>query len=277
MVCKPASVALLVFVGLAAFVVGGRGAIMGWPLAVVLLAGTAGSAGANAVSCYLERDLDAAMVRTRRRPLPTGRISPPTRALWFGLALILVALVLSATLGPLTLGLMLLAQLDYLVIYILLTKRRSRWNVLWGSFSGGVPALFGWAAATGSLDLAPVLMAALVVLWIPAHIWTLAIFHTADYRRAGVPMLPAVVDLRKAARCLACTAVLAFLASLALYPAAGLGHLYLAVALVSGSVLAGGNVLLALRPSPRAAWLLFKLSSPYLLLVFGAMAVDALR
>jgi protoheme IX farnesyltransferase len=273
--CKPASVALLVFVGLAAFLVASKGDVRLWPLVVVLVAGTTGSGGANAVSCYLERDLDAAMTRTRLRPLPAGQIHPPERALWLGLGLMAVSLVLSATLGPLALGLMLLGQVDYLVVYILLAKPRSRWGVLWGSLSGGAPAAFGWVAATGRLELTPILMAALVVLWIPSHIWTLALFYADDYRRAGVPMLPAVVDVSKATRCLACTAVLALAGSLVLIPVAGMGQLYLAVALVSGLVLVGGNVALAWRPTPRLARLLFKLSSPYLLVLFAAMVAEA--
>jgi len=273
--CKPASVALLVFVGVASFLVGGRGQADLWPLAVVILAGGAGSAGANAASCWFDRDLDAAMTRTRGRPLPAGRIRPPERALQLGLALMALALALSATLGPAAVALMLLGELDYLLVYSVLLKRRSRWNIFWGSLSGGVPAMFGWLAATGSVGWAPLLMAALVVLWIPSHIWTLAMYYADDYRRVAVPMLPAV-DRAKAARCLACTAVLALIASLALVPVAGLGRLYLVVAAAAGMVLAGGNLALALRPSRRAARLLFKLSGPYLVVVFTAMAVDAM-
>jgi len=270
-VAKPASIALLVFVGLAAFFVGGRGQLPTWPLLVVLVGGIAGSGAANAITCYIDRDIDAVMVRTRRRPLPSGRIRPAERALCFGLALALIALALSATLGSLAFGLMLIGLLDNVVVYSLLTKRRSRWNVLLGGFSGGVPVAFGWVAATGRLAWAPILMAALVVLWIPGHIWTLAIYHAEDYRKVHVPMLPVVTSLRAAARCLACTAVLTLAASLALCPVAGFGPLYLAVALPTGLALTAGNLYLALRPSRKTAWLLFKLSSPYLLVVFAAM------
>lgn len=265
----------MVFVGVASFLVGGRGEIALWPLAVVVLAGAAGSAGANAASCWFDRDMDTIMTRTRERPLPAGRINPPVRALHLGLALMALALALSATLGPWAVAFMLLGELDYVLVYSVLLKRRSRWNILWGSLSGGAPAMFGWVAATGSVGWAPLLMAALVVLWIPSHIWTLAMYYADDYRRAQVPMMPAV-DLKKAARCLACTAVLALLASLALGPVAGPGRLYLITALIAGAVLAGGNLALALRPSRRAARLLFKLSSPYLVVVFTAMAVDAM-
>lgn len=272
---KPASVALLVFTGLASFLVAG-GRVLAWPLLVVLLAGTAGSAGANAVTCYIDRDIDAVMVRTRRRPLPSGSVRPAERALCFGLALALIALALSATLGSLAFGLMLIGLLDNVVVYSLLTKRRSRWNVLWGGLSGGIPVAFGWVAATGRLSASAVLMSALVVLWIPTHIWNLVIYYSEDYQRVRVPMLPVVIGLSKATRCLASTAVLLYAGSLALCAVEGFGWVYLAVAAPAGLALVLGNIHLARRPSRPAAWRLFKLSSPYLLLLFAAMVLDML-
>ncbi|MGQ9555596.1 MAG: protoheme IX farnesyltransferase [Anaerolineae bacterium] len=167
---KPASIALLVFTGLASYVVASRGQMSPKSAALILLAGIAGSAGANATTCYVDRDVDAIMKRTQRRPLPAGRIRPPERALHYGLSMMAIALALAALLGSLAFALMILGLLDNVVVYSLLTKRRSRWNVLWGGISGGVPAAFGWSVATGSLNLTAVLMAALVVLWIPNHI-----------------------------------------------------------------------------------------------------------
>ena len=273
--CKPASVALLVFVGLATFLVAAGGPSPAWPLAVVLLAGATGSAGANAASCYFDRDLDAAMRRTHRRPLPGDRIRPPERALQLGLALMATALALSATLGPLAFGLMLVGQLDYVLVYCLLAKRRTRWNVVWGSISGAVPVLFAWAAATGTLSLHALLMATLVVLWIPTHIWTLALYHVEDYRRANVPMLPAVSSWRQVSVGLGVAAILTVVMSLALVPVGGYGWGYGATAAGTGLALLVGNAYLARRRSRSAARLLFKLSSPYLLVIFAALALSA--
>ena len=273
---KPASIILLVFTGLASYVVASRGQVSAQSALLILLAGIAGSAGANATTCYVDRDIDAIMKRTQRRPLPAGKIRPPERALHYGLGMMAIALTLAALRGPLTFALMLLGLLDNVVVYSLLTKRHSRWNVLWGGISGGVPVAFGWSVATGSLNLTAVLMAALVVLWIPNHIWNLAIVHTEDYRRVRVPMLPVATDLASALRCLASTVVLLYAVSLALYFLGHFGIVYLAVTAPLGLVLTIGNLYVALRPSKERAWLMFKLSSPYLLLLFAGMMMDVL-
>jgi len=273
---KPASVALLVFTCLASLVVASQGHAPPRLILTVFVAITAGCAGANAVTCYLDRDIDSLMTRTQRRPLPTGRIRPPERALHFGLGLMLMALALAGSLNFLTFLLMLLGLLDNVVVYSLLTKRRNHWNVLWGGISGGLPAAVGWSAATGALNLTAVLIAALVVLWIPNHIWNLAIFHTEDYRRVRVPMLPVVYELEKALRYLASTVLLLYGASLALYFVGGFGYIYLGIAAFSGLGLSAGNLYLTLRPSREGAWLMFRLSSPYLLLLFVGMLLDVL-
>ena len=271
---KPLSVALLVFTGVGGLFVGSGGRPDGRSLVLLLLAGTAGASAANVITCYIDRDMDAIMVRTRRRPLPTGRVAPPSRALLFGLVLMALSLLLAALQGPLCLALMALGLFDNIVVYSLLAKRRNRLSVLWGGLSGGVPVAYGWAAATGTLGLTPLLMASLVVLWIPNHIWNLALYHAEDYRKVGVPMLPVVSELSKAVRCIASTVALMFAASLAIHFAGGFGAVYLAAAVVLGLALLAGNTYLALRPSRPLAWVLFKLSSPYLLLLFVAMMAD---
>ncbi|MDH4209237.1 MAG: UbiA family prenyltransferase, partial [Anaerolineae bacterium] len=142
--------------------------------------------------------------------------------------------------------------------------------------SGGIPVLAGWAAVRGEIDLTALLMAAVVVLWIPNHIWNLAIFHAEDYRRVHVPMLPAVVSLEKTTRCTMATVLLMFLLSLALYPVGGFGPIYLTAAFTFGLLVSVSNFALALRPSRERSWVLFKASSPYLFVLFLAMAVDVL-
>jgi protoheme IX farnesyltransferase len=147
-------------------------------------------------------------------------------------------------------------------------------NVIWGGFSGGLPALFGWVAVSGSINLTALLIAAIVVLWIPNHIWNLAIFYSDDYQKVRVPMLPAVFELKKTLRCILATVLLMYLLSILLYFFGQFGPIYLGLALASGLFISLGNIYLVLRPSPQRAWIMFKLSSPYLFLLFMGMILD---
>jgi len=128
----------------------------------------------------------------------------------------------------------------------------------------------------GEIDLAALLIAAVVVLWIPNHIWNLAIFHAEDYKKVRVPMLPAIVSLEKTTRCTMATVVLMYVLSIALYFVADLGPIYLFTALVFGLFITVSNFLLALHPSREKSWLMFKLSSPYLFVLFLSMVADVI-
>ena len=280
-VTKPPSVALLTFTSVAAMIVAARGG--GYAVAVsaglylqAVAAIALAAAGTNAVTGYIDRDMDAVMERTKRRPIPTGRIYPPERALAWGLALIVIGLVLGWLINPLSALCLLLGFLDDAIVYNLLTKRRSPLNIVLGGFSGGLPALFGWTAITNSISLTPILIAALVVLWIPNHIWNLAIAHTEDYKKVQVPMLPAVYSLRGTVRCIVSTVLLTYVFSVVLGIVGPFGWIYMGTALVSGLVVSIGNIRLLLDPTRERAWSLFKLSSPYLFLLFLAMIVDVL-
>jgi protoheme IX farnesyltransferase len=274
-VTKPRSVFLLAFTAVGAMVV----AAEGWDIPlnlflVALLAITAGCAGANAITCYIDKDIDTVMERTKRRPIPSKRIHPPEKALYFGLALALLSLALSWWINFLSFICVLLGLADNIIVYSLLTKRRSPLNVIWGGFSGGLPALFGWVAVSGSINLTALLIAAIVVLWIPNHIWNLAIFYSDDYQKVRVPMLPAVFELKKTLRCILATVLLMYLLSILLYFFGQFGPIYLGLALASGLFISLGNIYLVLRPSPQRAWIMFKLSSPYLFLLFMGMILD---
>jgi protoheme IX farnesyltransferase len=274
-VTKPASVFLLGFTALATMIVAAGG--WGFPLGLfitALFAVALGCAGANTITCYIDRDMDQVMERTKRRPLPSGRIRPPQRALYWGVLLTAVSLLLAWTINPLTFVLGLLGFVDNVLVYSLLMKRRSPLNVILGGFSGGLPALVGWTAVNNSLNLAALLIAAIVVLWIPNHIWNLAIFYTEDYRKVSVPMLPAVFSLEKTIRCTVATVVLMYACSLALYFVGGFGLIYLGIAFVFGLLMTVSNVVLLLKPSRERAWVMFKLSSPYLFVLFLAMMLD---
>ena len=276
-VTKPLSVFLLVFTAVGAMIIAAEG--QGVPPSLfltALVAITAGCAGANVITCYIDIDIDLVMEMTKRRPIPSRRIYPPKKALCFGLALALISLILSWRINLLAFVSMFLGLADNIVVYSLLTKRRSPLNVIWGGFSGGLPALFGWTAISGSINLTTLLIAAIVVLWIPNHIWNLAIFYSDDYQKVSVPMLPAVFDLKKTLRCILATVLLMYLFSILLYFFGQFGLIYLGVALVSGLLISLGNVYLVLRPSRQRAWMMFKVSSPYLFVLFTGMIFDIL-
>jgi len=280
-VTKPLSVALLAFTAVGTMVVAARGqgpsyTLSGSLFLQALVAITAACAGANAVTCYIDRDMDAAMERTKHRPLPTKRIHPPERALAWGLALFALGLVLSWLINPPSALCVLMGFLDNVVVYSLLAKRRSPLNIILGGFSGGLPALFGWMVVTDEINLTPILIAALVVLWIPNHIWNLAIAYSEDYKKVRVPMLPAVYSLEKTVRCIVSTVFLMYALSLVLGVVGPFGWVYMGVALVSGLVVCIGNVMLLLKPTRERAWRMFKLSSPHLFVLFLGMMVDVL-
>ncbi len=177
---------------------------------------------------------------------------------------------------------MALGVLDNVGVYSLLLKRRSSLNILLGGFSGGLPVLFGWSAATpgpiGTISLLPILMAGLVFLWIPIHIWFLAVSYRADYAKVGVPMLPVVIGSVPAIRLIVIFSMILFPFSIGIYLLGHFGLVYGLVALVGGIANLIGSVWVLYKPTETNAWKMFKISSPYLFLLFLAMIVDvALR
>ena len=276
-VTKPSTVALLVFTCVGSMIVaGGIGTLsLGeWILALVAI--TAGCAAADTLTCYIDRDIDALMDRTKARPLPGKRISPPEKALVWGLFLATVAMVISFLFSPLAALWMFLGLFDNVVIYSLWSKRRSCTNILLGSLSGGMPVLFGWAVVQGNVTLTPVLISLLVITWTPNHIWNLAIRYREDYARANVPMLPVVTNLKRAINLIAMSVVLMVIESLLLGVVGGFGPIYFTVAIIGGVVSLIGHAYLYLRPTERNAWLMFKLSSLYLAAIFAGMILDRL-
>jgi protoheme IX farnesyltransferase len=281
---KPKIWHLLVFTSLTATFVAGNLLSNGlspvtWITAAVAI--TSGCAGCNALTNYVDRDIDAVMSRTRHRPLPSGRITPAA-GLRFGLALVATSILLSFTINLLSALWMALGVLDNVGVYSLLLKRRSALNILLGGFSGGLPVLFGWSAATagpiGTISLLPILMAGLVFLWIPIHIWFLAVTFRSDYAKVGVPMLPVVIGSVPAIRLIVIFSMILFPFSIGVYLLGHFGLVYGLVALIGGLVNLAGSVWVLYKPTEANAWTMFKISSPYLFLLFLAMIVDvALR
>ncbi|AGL00791.1 heme o synthase [Desulfoscipio gibsoniae] len=274
-VTKPRSVFLLVFTALVAmFLATAEYTVSMSVLIKSLVAITLACSGVNAVSCYVDRDIDAIMERTKRRPIPSGRIAPPVKALVWGLVQFLLALGIAYSLNLAAFVCILMGMLGYVGIYSLLFKRKTAWNIILGGFSGGLPTMFGWMAVSGKLELLPVLLSLLVVLWIPNHIWNLAIFYKDDYRKVGVPMLPVICDTRRTLLYILFTILAMFALSIAMYYVGDMGTFYLVTAIVCGLAITAGNIYLFFAPKQKRAWFLYKLSSPYLFLIFLAMMVD---
>jgi protoheme IX farnesyltransferase len=276
-ISKPKLVFLLVITSLGAMFVASIRADIPLTLSQVVfgsLTAILGSAGCNVLTSYIDRDVDALMDRTRKRPLPSKRIDPARNAMIFGLALTGASLALAAFQNVLAFAFILLGVLDNVLVYSLWSKRRSSWNIILGGFSGGLAPLYGWAFVTGTVDVTALILGSIVVLWIPSHIWSLALYHRSDYEKANIPMLPVVVGTETAIRCIASTVILMVGASFALYLYGGFGILYLSVSVITGAVVLGGYLYLFFRPSQELAWTLFKISSPQLFLLFTAAVLD---
>jgi heme o synthase len=241
----------------------------------LLLTGVAaGSAAADTITGYNDRDIDAIMERTKTRPIPSGRISP-RNALIFGLILTAVSLVCAWLINYIALGLMAFGLFDNIIVYSKWLKRRSQANIILGGFSGAAPALIGYVTVTTQNIEIGLVMAALVFFWIPTHIWSLALHVKKDYTKARVPMLPVVADERTSVRVIAITTLLMVAFSIVPFFLDQFGLIYLITATVFGIVMIILSTWLMVRPSERASWMVFKFSSPYLTALFIAFILDA--
>jgi len=243
---------------------------------VFLLVGIiTGSAAADALTGYNDRDIDAIMDRTKARPIPSGRISPKN-ALIFGLLLTAISLFCAWSINYLTLGLMAFGLFDNIIVYSKWLKRRSQTNIILGGFSGGIPALIGYVAVTTENIEIGLVMAGLVFLWIPTHIWSLALHVKKDYTKAGVPMLPVVAGEKRSVQVIAGTTLLMVVFSIIPFFLNQFGLIYFVTAISGGIIMIVASLWLLFRPNEKTSWLLFKISSPYLTALFVAFMVDAI-
>ncbi|HEU4676210.1 MAG TPA: heme o synthase [Motilibacteraceae bacterium] len=259
------------------------GGVPGLGRVLATLGGGALAAGsANALNCWVDRDIDQLMRRTRRRPLPEHAVSPRA-ALVFGLVLGVVATaVLGVFVNWLSAGLALAANAFYVLVYTLLLKRRTSQNIVWGGAAGCFPALIGWTAVTGHLAWAPVVLFAVVFLWTPPHFWALALRYREDYAAANVPMLPVVAPEADVVRQIVLYSWAMVAVSLLLWPVAGTGWFYPAAAVVLGAAFLveaykmRGRVRRGLTGPGLSPMRLFHWSNTYLALLFVAVAIDPL-
>jgi protoheme IX farnesyltransferase len=273
---KPRIIELLLVTTFPAMVVADDGIPSLWLVLATLIGGSLAAGGANTINCYVDRDIDAIMRRTHSRPIPSGLIKPE-RALAFGISLsVLAFLFLTLTVNLLTACLAVSAILFYVFVYTLWLKRSTVENIVIGGAAGAIPPLCGWAAVTGRLDAAPLIMFAIVFLWTPPHFWALAISYTNDYASAGVPMLPVTHGALEARRRSLVYAVVTVAVSLSLYLTGDVGWIYLASASLFGAIFLWLAWQQIRQASVRAAMTMFKYSTSYLALIFVAMVADRL-
>lgn len=246
------------------------------PLTWLLLIGgvAAGSAAADTLTGYNDRDIDAIMDRTRGRPIPSGRISPQ-KALIFGLILAAISLIFSWFINIWAFALMAFGLFDNIIVYSKWLKRRSQLNIILGGFSGAAPAMIGYVAVTTQNIEIGLVMAGLVFLWIPTHIWSLALHFKKDYTKAGIPMLPIVSSEKKSVRIIAWTTLMMVVFSILPFFFNQFGLIYLITAGIFGVAMIGVSIWLLTKPSEKVSWIVFKFSSPYLTALFIAFMVDA--
>ncbi|MFB5646658.1 MAG: heme o synthase [Candidatus Nitrosomaritimum yanchengensis] len=259
-----------------------------WALALFSVA--AGSAAANTLTNYHDRDIDAIMERTKNRPLPSKRIFPAVKARNFGLVLAGISLVLAFAISFTTTveqGLWATAFIAFglannVLVYSYALKRNSRTNIILGGLCGGAPPMVGWVAVTMSdLWTMGLAMAGLVFIWIPMHIWALTLHFKEDYNKVNVPMLTAVQSEKTSSRVIAISTFVMVLFSITPFfmltetNEPMVGPVYLWTAIASGIVMVALSTWVIAKPMEKAAWTLFKFSSPYLAVLFIALMVDS--
>ena len=257
---------------------------------LMLFSVAAGSAAANTLTNYHDRDIDAIMERTKNRPLPSKRIYPAEKARNFGLALAGISLVLAfgisftTTLeqGIWATAFIAFGLLNNIIVYSYMLKRNSRTNIILGGLCGGSPPMIGWVAVTTTdLWTMGLAMAGLVFIWIPMHIWALTLHFKEDYNKVNVPMLTAVQSEKTSARAIAGSTFVMVLFSIApffLTTESGesmVGSVYLWTAIASGALMIILSAWVIAKPMEKASWTLFKFSSPYLAVLFIALMIDS--
>jgi protoheme IX farnesyltransferase len=276
---KPRVIELLLVTTAPVMVLAANGIPNLWLVLATLVGGALSAGSANAFNCYIDRDIDRVMNRTKNRPLVTGDLSDREAVVFAWVSGAVSVLWLGLTTNWLAAALSLGAILFYVLVYTLLLKRRTPQNIVWGGIAGCMPVLIGWAAVTGSLTWAPVILFAVVFLWTPAHYWPLSMKYRADYQSVGVPMLAVVRGRTVVGLQVILYAWATVTCSLLLIPVAGMGVVYTVVAIASGAwFLIESHRLYstAIRHGEVRPMRVFHASITYLTLVFVAVGVDPL-
>jgi len=268
-VLKPRETALLAFIGVCSAVIAGQGSPPWGVLLLALVAITLGSAGANGVTNYLDRGVDARMKRTHLRSLPAKRIVPAKKALVWSVFLVIVALTLAWFLHPLCFVFGLSGTVAASVF------RKRVMCVIQGGIAGCAPVLIGYVAVTHRLDITILFLCILIAVWIPLHVWSVMVAHREDYLQAGVAYFPVNWKAEDAIKFLLVLSVLLYVASIALWAVGNFGWLYFGIANILGIIMVYANYNLLKSSTSRDAWKVYKLSAfPYLGLIFTVLCLN---
>ena len=276
-ISKPRIVVLLVFTAITSMYAASK--LIGpeldyWNLLHIIIAGSLASAGSSALNHYYDKDIDSIMKRTSVRPIPSGRIKDNT-VLFYGIAVSSISVIYSAfTLNYVTTFFIALGIFFYVIIYTVWLKRSNSSNIAIGGFAGSAAAMAGWAGATGSMDVLGFLVGFLVFVWTPSHFWCLAMKMKDEYSSAKVPMLPVLIGMEKTSKYILVNTLILLPYSLMLY-AFGLGIVYTAIAAASGGLMLVYHYKLTKQPTSEFAWKAYKITAPYLAIIFIAVALDA--
>lgn len=278
-VSKPRIIVLLVITAVTSMYAGsklGQGMIDldYWAYLHIIIAGTLASAGSSALNHYYDRDIDPKMKRTSMRPIPSGRIKANS-VLVYGLITSAASVIYGyLLLNEFTAFFIALGIFSYVMIYTVWLKRLNTSNIVIGGIAGSAAAWAGWAAATGTLDLLGFLIGFLVFVWTPSHFWCLAMKIKNDYEEANVPMLPVVIGMQRTSKYILANTIILLPYSLMLY-AFGMGVIYMAIAAASGFLMLAYHYKLTKTPTSDFAWKAYKVTAPYLTIIFVAVALDA--
>ncbi len=235
------------------------------------------SSGINCITNYIDRDIDAVMERTKNRPLPTGRITPPIKAVYLGIVLVILSIIILIPFSIYAVFWIIIGLLFDPIFYNYYTKRKTAWNIIIGAFAGGAPVFVVWATVTNQLfSIYPFLLFLLIVLWTPIHIWSLSIKYVKDYKNANIPMLPVVKSVEYTIKTIGIFSILLFLVSVAVYFELALNFVVLALLIIINLLLLIYSFSLFSRASEKTAYILFKITSPYLAVVFLIVIIHAL-
>ena len=240
----------------------------------IIIAGSLASAGSSALNHYYDRDIDSKMKRTSNRPIPSGR-SKDTTILIYGLGISAVSVIYAAlTLNYLCTFFIALGIFFYVIIYTVWLKRLNSSNIVIGGFAGSAASMAGWSAATGSIDILGFLIGFLVFVWTPSHFWCLAMKLCDDYREANVPMLPVLIGMERTSKYILANTIILLPYSLMLY-AFGMGIVYTIIAAITGGLMLAYHYKLTKTPTSDFAWKAYKVTAPYLTIIFIGIALDA--
>ena len=245
-----------------------------WGLIHIIIAGGLASAGSSALNHYYDRDIDPLMKRTSTRPIPSGRIKP-NQVLIYGLVVSAISVIYGVlALNYVSAFFIALGIFFYVIIYTAWLKRLNSSNIVIGGFAGSAAAMAGWSAATGSIDILGFLVGFLVFVWTPSHFWCLAMKMKDEYSAANVPMLPVIIGMQKTSKYILVNTLILLPYSLMLY-AFGLGIVYMVIAAIAGGLMLVYHYKLTKVPTSEFAWKAYKVTAPYLTIIFLAVALDA--